>query len=104
MEEEKKPIKIVCPYCGKATTIIYRETHSGWEEGILYDLYCDCEVTDCDHLYIEWEYFCNTCGVGLDCEEVEELMDAVETRPLPEQLMMESGIDLFEGFWGKDKD
>ena len=107
MEEEKrKPIEIVCPYCDKKTMVICRETRSGWDEGILYGLDCDFEETDCHHNYIGWEYRCYACNYGLDLDEIEELMNPADPIPpetLTEQLQMEGGIDLFEGYWEKDQ-
>ena len=102
IEETRKPIEIVCPSCGRKTTVFCRETFSGWREGIIYDL-CgpDIEVSDLDDSDIGWEYFCYACDAELEEEEVEKL--AASFIPLTVQLRIEGGIDLFEDFWKKDQ-
>jgi hypothetical protein len=103
MEEEKrKPIKIVCPHCGRTTTVVCRETRSGWIDGLIYDIEdSDMEVFNAYDNYVGWEYRCYTCDADLEYEELEELTKP--PIPITEQLKMEGGIDLFEDFWAKDQ-
>jgi len=101
-EDARIPIKTTCPNCGKITTIICRENFVCRRVGITYDIdSIDLEVLDESYPSYNCEFSCRACSYTFDDNQLEKI--AYSAMPITEQLKMEGGIDLFEGFRGKSQ-